>query len=145
MNVHSNARPYTCGFPNCPKTFSVRSNARRHYRTHGDKLLRLGSPVPTQPGIKFVELIHVPEPPLPPLSLSQAPFRVRWVPANERALTKTVHPTKRPERKLNLLEKPDGSHEQQMRPPMFLYDPSSNPGPSTHGVRDSSGPWRTYP
>ncbi|EAU89664.2 hypothetical protein CC1G_02553 [Coprinopsis cinerea okayama7 len=35
MNTHNNARPYPCGFPGCTRTFGVRSNAKRHLRTHG--------------------------------------------------------------------------------------------------------------
>ena len=35
MNTHNNARPYACGFPGCNRTFGVRSNAKRHLRTHG--------------------------------------------------------------------------------------------------------------
>ncbi|KAJ7918454.1 hypothetical protein B0H13DRAFT_291965 [Mycena leptocephala] len=112
MNVHNNARPYTCGFPNCPKTFSVRSNARRHYRTHGERPPQRDSPVQFQAGFKFAELIDAPEQPLPPpLSLSQAPFRVRWVPPNTTALTKVTHPVKRHEKKWNSPENADDSHE----------------------------------
>ncbi|KAL5523105.1 hypothetical protein ACEPAF_1372 [Sanghuangporus sanghuang] len=35
MNSHSGARPFKCPLALCPKTFAVRSNARRHLRTHG--------------------------------------------------------------------------------------------------------------
>ncbi|TFK21829.1 hypothetical protein FA15DRAFT_597228 [Coprinopsis marcescibilis] len=35
MNTHNNARPYPCGYPGCTRTFGVRSNAKRHLRTHG--------------------------------------------------------------------------------------------------------------
>ncbi|PPQ96128.1 hypothetical protein CVT26_004763 [Gymnopilus dilepis] len=35
MNIHSNEKPYVCEFPGCNRTFGVRSNARRHLRTHG--------------------------------------------------------------------------------------------------------------
>ncbi|KAF8155562.1 hypothetical protein B0H34DRAFT_635627, partial [Crassisporium funariophilum] len=35
MNTHNNAKPYPCGFPGCSRTFGVRSNAKRHLRTHG--------------------------------------------------------------------------------------------------------------
>ncbi|KAF8965049.1 hypothetical protein BDZ97DRAFT_811131 [Flammula alnicola] len=35
MNIHSNEKPYPCGFPGCSRTFGVRSNAKRHLRTHG--------------------------------------------------------------------------------------------------------------
>lgn len=35
MNTHSNAKPFPCGFPGCTRSFGVRSNAKRHLRTHG--------------------------------------------------------------------------------------------------------------
>jgi len=36
MNTHSasHVKPYPCGFPGCTRSFVVRSNARRHLRTH---------------------------------------------------------------------------------------------------------------
>ncbi|CAK5274848.1 unnamed protein product [Mycena citricolor] len=34
MNGHNKLRPFPCGYPNCDRTFSVRSNARRHFKTH---------------------------------------------------------------------------------------------------------------
>ncbi|KAI0266512.1 hypothetical protein BC834DRAFT_132402 [Gloeopeniophorella convolvens] len=35
MNTHSGAKPYTCPVPGCCRRFGVRSNAKRHLRTHG--------------------------------------------------------------------------------------------------------------
>ncbi|KAF8635463.1 hypothetical protein AX15_000438 [Amanita polypyramis BW_CC] len=35
MNTHNNVRPYPCTFPGCTRKFAVRSNAKRHLRTHG--------------------------------------------------------------------------------------------------------------
>ncbi|KAF9238841.1 hypothetical protein BU15DRAFT_28813, partial [Melanogaster broomeanus] len=35
MNSHSGAKPYQCTVTGCNKRFAVRSNARRHLRTHG--------------------------------------------------------------------------------------------------------------
>ncbi|KLO19390.1 hypothetical protein SCHPADRAFT_898956 [Schizopora paradoxa] len=35
MNSHSGARPFKCPLELCNKTFAVRSNARRHLKTHG--------------------------------------------------------------------------------------------------------------
>ncbi|KAH6879693.1 hypothetical protein BKA70DRAFT_1345029 [Coprinopsis sp. MPI-PUGE-AT-0042] len=34
MNTHTKAKPYPCTFEGCDKTFSVISNAKRHFRTH---------------------------------------------------------------------------------------------------------------
>lgn len=124
----------------------MRSNARRHYRTHGESPPQRGSPAQFQAGFKFAELIGAPEQPLPPpVSLSQAPFRVRWVPPNTTALTKVTHPVKRHEKKWNSPENADDSHEQQMQDPMFLYDPFSAAEPSTDDIRDIHSSSRTYP
>ncbi|VDB88814.1 unnamed protein product [Peniophora sp. CBMAI 1063] len=35
MNVHSGEKPWRCPVSTCAKSFAVRSNARRHMRTHG--------------------------------------------------------------------------------------------------------------
>ncbi|KAJ7665985.1 hypothetical protein DFH06DRAFT_264157 [Mycena polygramma] len=150
MHVHDNERPYTCGFPDCPKTFSVRSNARRHYRTHGVRSPQPDpdSPIESQADFKFAEPIDAPvQPPPPPLSLSQAPFRVRWVPTNKKALSKAGHSTKRLEKNLNQPqpEKLDDSQEQEMQQPMFLYDPFPTAGPSTDEPPDMPGMWGAYP
>lgn len=38
MSVHSGDKPYNCPVVSCNKSFAVRSNARRHLKTHGIKL-----------------------------------------------------------------------------------------------------------
>ncbi|KAI0036106.1 hypothetical protein K488DRAFT_17059, partial [Vararia minispora EC-137] len=35
MNSHSGEKPFPCPVANCSKSFTVRSNAKRHLRTHG--------------------------------------------------------------------------------------------------------------
>ncbi|KAJ6624172.1 hypothetical protein B0H10DRAFT_748830 [Mycena sp. CBHHK59/15] len=35
MNVHDHTKLFACEAPECPKTFGVRSNALRHFLTHG--------------------------------------------------------------------------------------------------------------
>ncbi|KAJ3993393.1 hypothetical protein F5050DRAFT_1577713 [Lentinula boryana] len=35
MNTHTNNKPFSCAYPGCERTFTVRSNAKRHLRTHG--------------------------------------------------------------------------------------------------------------
>ncbi|KAJ7815088.1 hypothetical protein B0H14DRAFT_2375582 [Mycena olivaceomarginata] len=121
MNSHNNVRPYTCGFPDCPKTFSVRSNARRHYRTHREE------PQPRDSSshykLNWVEHIGIPQQPSPPTrSLSQAPFRVRWVPNNISANTRS-----RLKKPLENDASPSGQANnilgQKIQPSMFLYDP----------------------
>ncbi|KAJ6487743.1 hypothetical protein C8R45DRAFT_994181 [Mycena sanguinolenta] len=134
MNVHNNARPFPCGFPNCPKTFSVRSNARRHHRTHSEKALPPTSPLPSHSGFQFAELI-VPEPrplPLPP-SPNQSSFRVRWVANNTTTRPRLAPSTKRSGKKSNASGMTDNSDDEQ--PPILLYDPFSGTQGS-HDVRE---------
>ncbi|KAJ7196577.1 hypothetical protein GGX14DRAFT_673036 [Mycena pura] len=89
MNMHSHAQPYKCQFPACHKSFSVLSNARRHYRTHGEEL---PSSLP-QYQVNFDVPVTAPRTaPPPPLSLSQVPFRVRWVGPNLRTRTHQAQP-----------------------------------------------------
>ncbi|KAJ7185796.1 hypothetical protein C8R46DRAFT_1025746 [Mycena filopes] len=111
MNVHNNIRPHKCWFPDCPKTFSVLSNARRHFRTHGGKQ-------PSQGPTSDSELTWTPiDPPPPPaIAHKQARFNVRWVPTNKPSLSKAAPHTK-PAPKTDRFN----FHEQQS--PMFLYDP----------------------
>ncbi|KAL0959616.1 hypothetical protein HGRIS_011319 [Hohenbuehelia grisea] len=35
MNTHTDSKPFPCTFSGCSKRFAVRSNAKRHLRTHG--------------------------------------------------------------------------------------------------------------
>ncbi|KAF5371786.1 hypothetical protein D9758_003548 [Tetrapyrgos nigripes] len=35
MNTHAHLKPFGCGYPGCHRTFTVKSNAKRHLRTHG--------------------------------------------------------------------------------------------------------------
>ncbi|KAL4079495.1 hypothetical protein J3A83DRAFT_4043788, partial [Scleroderma citrinum] len=35
MNSHSGVKPFKCTVLNCDKSFTVRSNAKRHLKTHG--------------------------------------------------------------------------------------------------------------
>ncbi|KAJ7741932.1 hypothetical protein DFH07DRAFT_1063833 [Mycena maculata] len=88
MNSHTNARPYACGFHNCSKTFSVRSNAKRHYLTHS------GTAPPPGPApafnVHFEEPSVAPSQPKPPsAALSRVPYRVRFLKPNHVARTRT--------------------------------------------------------
>ncbi|KAK7048857.1 hypothetical protein R3P38DRAFT_2871762 [Favolaschia claudopus] len=58
MNTHTNVQPYGCPFPNCGRVFNVRSNAKRHLKTH---FYRPPPPAPVQ--ITFVQPIVVGSPP----------------------------------------------------------------------------------
>ncbi|KAK7441033.1 hypothetical protein VKT23_016815 [Stygiomarasmius scandens] len=35
MNTHMHVKPYPCEYPGCSRMFTVKSNAKRHLRTHG--------------------------------------------------------------------------------------------------------------
>ncbi|KAJ7867680.1 hypothetical protein B0H14DRAFT_3441600 [Mycena olivaceomarginata] len=126
MNGHNNTRPHMCGFPNCPKSFSVASNVRRHRLIH-EKLLH-PSPVRPVPPVRVRFTGHIDMPPLlppPPVSLSPAPFRVRWLPTNATVRDRSTRPTKRSEKKSSASGQIDGSDEQS---PMYLFDPFRPPG-----------------
>ncbi|KAK7044838.1 hypothetical protein R3P38DRAFT_3258921 [Favolaschia claudopus] len=127
MNSHTNSRPYPCEYPTCPKTFSVHSNARRHYRTHIEKTMRRAQMAEFPPRFQFAERIDLPpQPPPPPLSMSSAPYRVRWVGTN--ATTRNMKPTVPQQSKKRGGKKPTGQeHEQsEEEAPIVLYDPFTN-------------------
>ncbi|KAF9449291.1 hypothetical protein P691DRAFT_667785 [Macrolepiota fuliginosa MF-IS2] len=50
MNTHNNAKPFPCTYPGCDRMFGVRSNAKRHLRTHGITPISSSSPPSTAPG-----------------------------------------------------------------------------------------------
>ncbi|KAK7022274.1 hypothetical protein R3P38DRAFT_1114596 [Favolaschia claudopus] len=58
MNTHTNVQPYGCPFPNCGRVFNVRSNAKRHLKTH---FYRPPPPAPVQ--ITFVQPVVAGSPP----------------------------------------------------------------------------------
>ncbi|KAJ7196578.1 hypothetical protein GGX14DRAFT_700554 [Mycena pura] len=79
VSLASRIAAYKCEFPGCFKSFSVLSNARRHYRTH-NKGRPLRSPSsPSEYQVNFDVPITAPSAPMPPLL---APFHVRWVEPN---------------------------------------------------------------
>ncbi|KAJ7778086.1 hypothetical protein B0H16DRAFT_1301404, partial [Mycena metata] len=135
MNVHNNAKPHKCGFPNCPKTFSVLSNARRHYRTHGEKLPAQGPP--SDPELTWTATIDVPEQPVVP---SQARFNIRWVPNGKASLSKAAPSPKQSKPRPTA----DTPHEQQA--PVLLHDPFPTVRPASTQVHNmpQEGSWRTH-
>ncbi|KAF9475134.1 hypothetical protein BDN70DRAFT_773648, partial [Pholiota conissans] len=76
MNTHSNEKPFACGFPGCSRTFGVRSNAKRHLRTHGVQ--------PTVSTASDSQPLYVVgfEPPVVRLSEQRSPrlFKLKWMP-----------------------------------------------------------------
>ncbi|KAJ7269644.1 hypothetical protein C8J57DRAFT_1607226, partial [Mycena rebaudengoi] len=79
MNSHYDRKPHECGFPGCPRTFSVRSNARRHFRTHPTGNLSSTPPSPPHQTVFKETTVATPPPTPPPSSLSSQRFNVRWV------------------------------------------------------------------
>ncbi|KAF8840560.1 hypothetical protein BDN67DRAFT_903328 [Paxillus ammoniavirescens] len=84
MNTHSGAKPYKCTVPGCDKHFAVRSNARRHLRTHGINPSSFDNP-PSSPSFMvgfeepLVTQVH---------DTGRQPSRYRWIPQ-----TLSSHPT----------------------------------------------------
>ncbi|KAG6808905.1 hypothetical protein H0H92_002405 [Tricholoma furcatifolium] len=73
MNTHTNLK-------RCTRTFTVRSNAKRHLRTHGVEIMNCRDTPPVPYSVGF-------EPPsvlLPPSAaaheMTKVPFKLRWVP-----------------------------------------------------------------
>ncbi|KAG9309951.1 hypothetical protein JVU11DRAFT_9983 [Chiua virens] len=77
MNTHSGAKPYKCIVPNCEKSFAVRSNAKRHLRTHGIN--------PSSPDLLSIPRYTVgfEEPMVTQVhDAGRQPSRYRWIPHN---------------------------------------------------------------
>ncbi|KAJ7031995.1 hypothetical protein C8F04DRAFT_670823 [Mycena alexandri] len=139
MNVHNNAKPHKCGFPNCSKTFSVLSNARRHYRTHGEKLPAPGPPSDLE--LTWTASIDAPQQPAgPSAGPSQARFNVRWVPNGRASLSKAAPPPKQSK------SRPTANDFNEQQAPIHLYDPFPTVQPSSTQVYDTpqEGSWRTH-
>lgn len=75
MNSHSGAKPYKCPIPNCTKSFAVRSNAKRHLRTHGIFPSSEHPTAPSQFTVGFdapiISEVH---------EVGKLPSKLRWVP-----------------------------------------------------------------
>ncbi|KAJ3485587.1 hypothetical protein NLI96_g4846 [Meripilus lineatus] len=75
MNSHSGARPYKCPIPTCTKSFAVRSNAKRHLRTHGIFPTSDHANPPAQFTVGFdVPIVSEVQ------QTSKLPTKLRWVP-----------------------------------------------------------------
>lgn len=84
MNIHSNSRPHECKHPGCDAAFTVKSNMKRHRRTHGDEFHDAMEAAEkaqlTADGPVFEEPIVVQSPELP--STSSKKLALQWLPPN---------------------------------------------------------------
>ena len=75
LKIFSNFLAYKCPVNGCNKSFAVRSNAKRHLRTHGIFPSTEHSSPPTQFTVGFDEPIVSDAPPV-----GKLPSKLRWVP-----------------------------------------------------------------
>ncbi|EGO29571.1 hypothetical protein SERLADRAFT_345851 [Serpula lacrymans var. lacrymans S7.9] len=86
MNSHSGAKPFECSVPHCNKKFAVRSNAKRHLRTHGINPSSCDtSPPHQQYTVKFEESQVNPE----DHDFGTTPSKYRWMPPSQGLATRT--------------------------------------------------------
>ncbi|KAF5379054.1 hypothetical protein D9615_005996 [Tricholomella constricta] len=92
MNTHNNLKPFPCGFAGCARTFTVRSNAKRHLRTHGvDTSVTRESAAP--PYVVGFDTPTVLPSASAPHEMSQMPYKLRWMPPSLSSRTKAQHLT----------------------------------------------------
>ncbi|THV01957.1 hypothetical protein K435DRAFT_749916 [Dendrothele bispora CBS 962.96] len=77
MNTHDHVKPYSCDFPGCLRMFTVKSNAKRHLRTHGINPELMGSGSRPEWLVGFEDPQVVPEGGHPS---SISPSKFRWMP-----------------------------------------------------------------
>ncbi|KIL62708.1 hypothetical protein M378DRAFT_80845 [Amanita muscaria Koide BX008] len=87
MNTHNNVKPYPCTFPGCTRSFAVRSNAKRHLRTHGiipppavpSSSLASPSAKPYAVGFSPPTIVQGPEC-VESHQMARAPVTLKWMP-----------------------------------------------------------------
>ncbi|KAA1472441.1 hypothetical protein DENSPDRAFT_838714 [Dentipellis sp. KUC8613] len=90
MNSHSGAKPFKCPLKDCPKTFTVRSNAKRHLRTHGIHLAS-SRPLPQSKQDAGARVIGFEDPVVmdvdyaPDMGPGGKQWRVKWMGQNSEA------------------------------------------------------------
>ncbi|KAG6856585.1 hypothetical protein H0H87_002791 [Tephrocybe sp. NHM501043] len=79
MNTHNNLKPFSCGFEGCKRTFTVRSNAKRHLRTHGVEatVSRVTPSVPFTVGFDTPTVLS---PSAATHEMIKVPNKLRWMP-----------------------------------------------------------------
>ncbi|EPQ52082.1 hypothetical protein GLOTRDRAFT_11198, partial [Gloeophyllum trabeum ATCC 11539] len=77
MNSHSGEKPYKCTVPNCNKSFAVRSNAKRHLRTHG--IIPTSEPS-SRPASKFTVGFETPMVSPTAHEMTKIPNKLKWIP-----------------------------------------------------------------
>ncbi|KAF8068927.1 hypothetical protein FPV67DRAFT_1393001, partial [Lyophyllum atratum] len=79
MNTHNNLKPFSCGFVGCPRTFTVRSNAKRHLRTHG--VDTMGTHESTAaPYVVGFSTPTIMQPAAATHEMAKLPYKLRWMP-----------------------------------------------------------------
>lgn len=77
MNSHSGAKPYKCPVSSCDRHFAVRSNAKRHLKTHGINPSLMESP---SQGTNFMVGFEEPLVNHHVHDAGRPPTRLRWIP-----------------------------------------------------------------
>ncbi|KZT23638.1 hypothetical protein NEOLEDRAFT_524175 [Neolentinus lepideus HHB14362 ss-1] len=77
MNSHSGEKPYKCTVPNCNKSFAVRSNAKRHLRTHG--IIPTSEPS-SRPTSRFTVGFETPMISSSAHEMTKIPPKLKWIP-----------------------------------------------------------------
>ncbi|KAH9933782.1 uncharacterized protein B0H18DRAFT_870374 [Fomitopsis serialis] len=140
MNSHSGAKPYKCPIPTCTKSFAVRSNAKRHLRTHGifptsDHTSTSQSQFTVGFDTPLVSEVH---------EVGKLPSKLRWIPQSLSTRTNVEY----------LRDAPSDSEEEYLRPscpmlpvplpPVTPSSPTWNPD-DRYEERDSYADVETSP
>ncbi|KAG9221900.1 hypothetical protein CCMSSC00406_0005725 [Pleurotus cornucopiae] len=81
MNTHTDSKPFPCTVQGCNKRFAVRSNAKRHLRTHGIiPSPPTNDPEPTPYIVDFNDPVVLPPSYSPQSQSLKGPTKLHWVP-----------------------------------------------------------------
>ncbi|OAX41628.1 hypothetical protein K503DRAFT_685048 [Rhizopogon vinicolor AM-OR11-026] len=87
MNSHSGAKPFKCPVSSCDKRFAVRSNAKRHLKTHGINPSLIEGP---SQGSNFTVGFEEPLVNHHVHDVGRPPTRLRWIPHSPATRTQPV-------------------------------------------------------